>query len=113
MNRERIVQIFFFGLLALITYGLFLVLEPFLTPINGATVSGTITIQTRVASNVSWAKNYPDGTGNGNVCSPIGGNCSIGFYTTTVSNGHCLTIKAFSTSNAVLATVSAGVNVSN
>jgi hypothetical protein len=33
MNRERIVQIFFFGLLALITYGLFRVLEPFLIPI--------------------------------------------------------------------------------
>ena len=36
MNRERIVQIFFFGLLALITYGLFLVLEPFLIPIAWA-----------------------------------------------------------------------------
>ena len=36
MNRERIVQIFFFGLLALITYGLFVVLEPFLIPIAWA-----------------------------------------------------------------------------
>jgi hypothetical protein len=36
MNRERIVQIFFFGLLALITYGLFRVLEPFLIPIAKA-----------------------------------------------------------------------------
>jgi predicted PurR-regulated permease PerM len=36
MNRERIVQIFFFGLLTLITYGLFRVLEPFLIPIAWA-----------------------------------------------------------------------------
>ncbi|MGA7761599.1 MAG: hypothetical protein WCA59_07615 [Candidatus Binataceae bacterium] len=36
MNRERIVQIFFFGLVGLITYGLFRVLEPFLIPIAWA-----------------------------------------------------------------------------
>jgi predicted PurR-regulated permease PerM len=33
MNRERIVQIFFFGLMALITYALYQVIEPFLVPI--------------------------------------------------------------------------------
>ncbi|HUN56561.1 MAG TPA: AI-2E family transporter [Candidatus Binataceae bacterium] len=33
MNRERIVQVFFFGLLALITYALYQVIEPFLVPI--------------------------------------------------------------------------------
>jgi predicted PurR-regulated permease PerM len=36
MDRERIVQIFFFGLLALITYALFQVIEPFLVPIAWA-----------------------------------------------------------------------------
>jgi predicted PurR-regulated permease PerM len=36
MNRERIVQIFFFGLLALITYALYQVIEPFLVPIAWA-----------------------------------------------------------------------------
>jgi predicted PurR-regulated permease PerM len=36
MNRERIVQVFFFGLLALITYALFQVLQPFLIPIAWA-----------------------------------------------------------------------------
>jgi predicted PurR-regulated permease PerM len=36
MNRERIVQVFFFGLLALITYALYLVFEPFLVPIAWA-----------------------------------------------------------------------------
>jgi hypothetical protein len=85
-----------------------------LSPLNGATISGTITIQTKVASTVSWAKNYPDGTGNGNVCSPSGTSCNISFDTTTVPNGqHTLVIKAFSTSNAVLTTVSVGVNVGN
>jgi predicted PurR-regulated permease PerM len=33
VNRERIVQVFFFGLLALITYALYQVLQPFLIPI--------------------------------------------------------------------------------
>ncbi len=84
------------------------------SPLNGATIGGTITIQTKVSSNVSWAKNYPDGTGNGNVCSQSGGNCNISFDTTTVPDGqHTLVIKAFSTSNAVLATVSVTVTVSN
>jgi len=36
MNRERLVQIFFFGLLALITYALYQVVEPFLVPIAWA-----------------------------------------------------------------------------
>ncbi|HEX4209869.1 MAG TPA: AI-2E family transporter [Candidatus Binataceae bacterium] len=36
MNRERIVQVFFFGLLALITYALYEVLQPFLVPIAWA-----------------------------------------------------------------------------
>ncbi|MGA2412607.1 MAG: AI-2E family transporter, partial [Candidatus Binataceae bacterium] len=36
MNRERIIQVFFFGLLALIAYALYLVIEPFLTPIAWA-----------------------------------------------------------------------------
>ena len=85
-----------------------------LSPANGATISGTITIQTKVSSSVSWAKNYPDGTGNGNVCGPSGGACNISFNTTTVTNGpHTLVIKAFSTSNAVLATVSIAVTVNN
>jgi N,N-dimethylformamidase beta subunit-like protein len=84
------------------------------SPANGATISGTITIQTKVSSSVSWAKNYPDGTGNGNICGPSGGTCNISFDTTTVSNGpHTLVIKAFSTSNAVLATVSVAVTVNN
>ena len=52
-------------------------------------------------------KNYPDGTGNGNVCGRSRvGHCNISFDTTTVPDGqHTLVIKAFSTSNAVLATV--------
>jgi hypothetical protein len=84
------------------------------SPVNGAAISGTITIQTTVGSNVSWAKNYPDGSGNGNVCSPSGGSCNISFDSTTVPNGsHTLVIKAFSTTNAVLATVSVPVTVSN
>jgi large repetitive protein len=84
------------------------------SPANGATISGTITIQTTVSSSVSWAKNYPDGTIDGNVCSPSGGKCNISFDTTSVSNGqHTLVIKAFSTTNAVLATVSVTVTVSN
>ena len=84
------------------------------SPLNGATIRGTITIQTKVSSNVSWAKNYPDGTGNGSVCAPSGGNCNISFDTTTVPNGsHSLVIKAFSTSNAVLTTITEGVTVSN
>ena len=84
------------------------------SPVSGATISGTITIQTKVSSNVSWAKNYPDGTIDGNVCSPSSGNCNISFNTTTVPNGqHTLVVKAFSTSNAVLATVSVPVTVSN
>ncbi|HTT76763.1 MAG TPA: AI-2E family transporter [Candidatus Binataceae bacterium] len=36
MNRERIVQVFFFALLALITYALYLVLQPFFGPIAWA-----------------------------------------------------------------------------
>src|ERR1700744_3989069 len=36
MNRERLVQIFFFGLLALITYALYQVIEPFFVPIAWA-----------------------------------------------------------------------------
>ena len=36
MDRERIVQIFFFGLLALIAYQLYLVLDPFLSAISWA-----------------------------------------------------------------------------
>ncbi len=84
-----------------------------LSPVSGATVSGTITIHTQVSSAVSWAKNYPDGA-DGNVCSPTGGNCDISFDTTTVSNGaHNLIIKAFDVNNAVLATVTVPVTVSN
>ncbi len=84
------------------------------SPASGATIGGTITIQTKVSSNVSWAKNYPDGGGNGNVCSPVSGSCNISFNSTTVTNGsHTLMIKAFSVSNAVLATVSVPVTVSN
>ncbi len=83
------------------------------SPLSGATIKGTITIQTKVSPSVSWAKNYPDGT-DGNVCSPSGGNCNISLNTTSLSNGqHTLVIKAFSTSNAVLATVSVPVTVSN
>jgi len=84
------------------------------SPASGATISGTTVIQTKVSSNVSWAKNYPDGTGNGGVCSPSAGNCNISFNTTTVANGqHTLVIKAFSTNNTVLTTVSEPVQVSN
>ncbi len=84
------------------------------SPLSGATVSGTITIQTNVSSSVSWAKNYPDGTGNGGLCSPSAGKCNISFNTTSLSNGqHTLVVKAFSTTNAVLATVSVPVTVSN
>jgi len=36
MNQERIVQVFFFGFLALITWELYQVLEPFMMPIAWA-----------------------------------------------------------------------------
>jgi hypothetical protein len=36
MNQERIVQVFFFGFLALITWELYQVFEPFLMPIAWA-----------------------------------------------------------------------------
>src|SRR5215469_18086317 len=36
MNRERVIIVFFFGFLALITYELYALFEPFLTPIAWA-----------------------------------------------------------------------------
>jgi predicted PurR-regulated permease PerM len=42
MDRERIVQLFFFGLLAVMAYELYLLLSPFLTPIIWAMLLGFV-----------------------------------------------------------------------
>lgn len=80
------------------------------SPANSATVSGTVTVVSTVASGVWWAKLYIDGNG-GAVSPPY----SFSWNSTTVPNGtHVLTVAAFSKGGTTpLATATVNVVVAN
>ena len=80
-----------------------------LSPVNGATVSGTVSIQTQVSSQVLWENVYIDGKHL--ASSPP---YTFSWNSTTVPNGqHVISVKAFDRSNALIGGASVTVTVKN
>jgi len=78
-------------------------------PANGATVSGTVTITARVASNVVWINIYIDG---GYLAS--GPPYTFSWNSKTVANGtHAISTKAYASGGAQLGSDSISVKVAN
>jgi hypothetical protein len=81
----------------------------FSSPSNGATVSGTVTVQLNPASGTSWSNWYLDGNYQGST-PPT----SFSWQTGNVSNGtHQLTATAFSSNGSSLGSGSVTVTVAN
>ena len=83
-------------------------------PVNGATVSATVTIATDESLSVSWINVYVDNVWIAANPPTQPRPYSVVWNSTTVANGlHNISINGYSTSNAVIATTSASVSVQN
>lgn len=84
-------------------------LSTFISPSDGATVSGTVAIRTSQAPGVSWTNVYVDGAWIASE-PPF----SFKWNSASVANGsHTLTVTSYTSSNAILASSSISVNVRN
>jgi hypothetical protein len=79
------------------------------SPANGGTVSGTVSIAVRTSAPVNWVNFYVDG---GWVASSP--PYTMAWNSTGVANGiHAISVNGYNTSNALVATTSINVKVSN
>ncbi len=85
-----------------------------ISPLNGATVKGTITVATSEGSDVSWINVFVDGYWMGSNSPTAPRPYSVTWNTATVADGkHTLSVIGYSSSNKPFVKTSIGVTVRN